>query len=56
MCIKPCCVRGYNVYKAIWAAAIREGLVCDRESNNDRDRHAVAVIMNHLISYLDLAS
>ena len=43
----PCCVRGYHVYKDIWAAVIREELVCDREPNNARDRYA---------SYMDLAS
>ena len=26
-----CCVRGYHVYKDIWAAAIREVLVCSTE-------------------------
>ena len=26
-----CCVRGYHVYKDIWAAAIGEVLVCSRE-------------------------
>ena len=26
-----CCVRGYQAYKDIWAAAIGEVLVCSRE-------------------------
>ena len=26
-----CCVRGYHIYKDIWAAAIREVLVCSTE-------------------------
>ena len=29
-----CCVRGYHVYKDIWAAAILEVLVCSREPTN----------------------
>ena len=29
-----CCVRDYHVYKDIWAAAIREVLVCSREPTN----------------------
>ena len=28
-----CCVRGYHVYKDIWAAAIWEVLVCSMEPN-----------------------
>ena len=27
----PSCVRGYHVYKDIWAAAVRELLMCSRE-------------------------
>ena len=29
-----CCVKGYHVYKDIWAAAIGEVLVCSRELTN----------------------
>ena len=29
-----CCVRGHQVYKDIWAAAIGEVLVCSREPTN----------------------
>ena len=29
-----CCVRGYHIYKDIWAAAIREVLVCSTEPTN----------------------
>ena len=29
-----CCVRGYHVYKDIWAAAIWEVLVCSMEPTN----------------------
>ena len=28
-----CCVRGYHVYKDIWAAAIGEVLVCRHQEN-----------------------
>ena len=28
----PSCVRGYHVYIDIWAAAVRELLMCSRES------------------------
>ena len=38
-----CCVRGYHVYKDIWAAAIGEELECSREPTNMADRYAVAV-------------
>ena len=30
-----CCVRGYHVYKDMWAAAIGEVLVCSREPTNE---------------------
>ena len=29
-----CCVRGYHIYKNIWAAAILEVLVCSMEPSN----------------------
>ena len=29
-----CCVRGYHVYKDLWAAAFGEVLVCNREPTN----------------------
>ena len=29
-----CCVRGYHMYKDIWAAAIGKVLVCSREPTN----------------------
>ena len=32
----PCCVRGYHVYKDIWAAAIWEVLICSREPTSQR--------------------
>ena len=29
-----CCVRGYHVYKDIWATEIGEVMVCSREATN----------------------
>ena len=40
------CVRGYHVYKDVWAASIGETLVCSREPTNNSDRYAVAVTKN----------
>ena len=31
---RSCCIRGYHVYKDIWAAAVGEVLVCEREHHN----------------------
>ena len=31
-------MRGYHVYKDIWAAMIGEDLLCEREPFNDVDR------------------
>ena len=50
---RRCCVRGYHVYKEVWAAAVGEELVCEREPDNASDRYAVAVkregtIVGHL--------
>lgn len=36
-------IRGYHVYKDIWTAAVREILVCRRETDNLHDRFALAV-------------
>ena len=44
-----CRVRGYRVYKDIWAAAIGEELVCGREPTNMADRYAVAVLKQETI-------
>ena len=46
-------VRGYHVYKEVWAAAVGEELICEREPDNASDRYAVAVkregtIVGHL--------
>ena len=37
------CVRGYHVYKSIWAAAHGERIGCIREPLNTNDRYAVAL-------------
>ena len=39
-----CCVRGYHIYKDIWAAAIGEVLVYSREPTNVGDRCAIAIL------------
>lgn len=44
-----CCVRGYHVYKTIWAAALGEVLICRREPTNSADRYAVAVLKEEMI-------
>ena len=36
-------IRGYHIYKDIWTAAVREILVCRRETDNLHDRFAVVV-------------
>ena len=43
---RECCIRGYHVYKEIWAAALGEQLVCEREPYN---RYAVAVVKNRTV-------
>ena len=40
-------VRGYHVYREIWEAALDEVLTCVRETENARDRYAVAVVKNN---------
>ena len=47
------CIRGYQVYKKVWAATVGEALVCEREPKNPSDRYAVVVknegtIIEHL--------
>jgi len=37
------CIRGYHVYKKVWAATVGEAFVCEREPQNLSDRYAVAV-------------
>ena len=43
------CVRGYHVYRAIWDAVIGEDLVCERETTNEHDRYAVAVVKDGVV-------
>ena len=50
---RHCCVCGYHVYKEVWAVAVGEVLICEREPDNASDRYAVAVkregtIVGHL--------
>ena len=40
------CICGYHIYQEIWTAAVGETLVCERETNNNQDRYAVAVKRN----------
>jgi len=37
------CVRGYHVYKDVWAASAGAVLQCEREARNSNDPYAVAV-------------
>ena len=43
-CIIETVIRGYHIYKEIWAASIDEVLLCARETANVHDPYAVAVI------------
>ena len=43
-CIIETVIRGYHIYKEIWAASIGEVLLCARETANVHDPYAVAVI------------
>ena len=42
-------VRGYHVYKDIWAASVGEYLPCRRETTNLADRFAVAVMKGRTV-------
>lgn len=45
----PSCIRGYHVYKSVWAAVVAEVLLCSRELTNSADRCAVAVLKNEVV-------
>ena len=47
-----CCVRGYHVYKDIWAAAIREVLVCSTEPTNGGKIFVVKLYSSKIFSYV----
>ena len=47
-----CCVRGYQVYKDIWAAAIGEVLVCSREPTNAEKNFVVKIRSRKIFSYI----
>ena len=51
-----CCVRGYHVYKTVWAAAVGEVLICRREPTNSADRYAVAVLKDRGNDYWTLTA
>ena len=42
-------VRGYHIYKDVWAASLGEELPCQRESGNHADAYAVAVLKDGTI-------
>ena len=44
-----CVIRDYHIYKAIWAAANREELVCTREAVNVADRYTITVMNEETI-------
>ena len=46
------CVRGYYVYKDIWAAAIREVLVCSPEPTNVGKIFVVRLYLHKIFSYI----
>lgn len=46
-------VRGFHIYKDGWEPEIGEQLVTERETNNEMDKHAVAVLKNgHIVGHL----
>ena len=47
-----CCVRGYHVYKDIWAAKIREVLVCSTEPTNVGKTFVVKLYLRKIFSYV----
>ena len=47
-----CCVRSYHVYKDIWAAAIREVLVCSTEPTNVGKFFIVKLYSRKIFSYV----
>ena len=47
--VRPCCIRGYHVYKENWTPVIGETLTCKREPSNAYDKYAVAVIKNERV-------
>ena len=47
-----CCVRGYHVYKDIWAAAIQEVLLCSREPTNVGKYFVVKLYSRKILSYV----
>ena len=40
------CIRGHHVYKNVWTPIMGEQLSCKRETGNNKDRYAVAVLQD----------
>ena len=49
-CERNSCVRGYHIYMSTWDAIIDEELPCEREIGNERDRCAVAIKKDGMIT------
>ena len=47
-----CCVRGYHIYKDIWAAAIREVLVCSMEPTNVGQMFVIELYSRKIFAYV----
>ena len=47
-----CCVRGYHIYKDIWAAAVWEVLVCSMEPTNIGKIFIVKLYLRKIFSYV----
>ena len=47
--IKQPCVRGYHVYKDMWAAVVGKELMCRRQRENSHKVYAVSVMKNSVI-------
>ena len=43
------CIRGHHVFKDVWTPTVGEQLSCQRETGNNKDRYAVAVLRDHTI-------
>ena len=54
-CDRELCVHGYHMYRGIWAAAVGEGLSCDREPRSSKTWHqerSVHMCTNTIGSYV----
>ena len=48
-CEKNSCVHGFHIYMSIWDAVIGEELLYQRDTGNERDRYAVAIMKDGTI-------